>query len=379
MKRFSLFLTLVAVAMIGTSTYADVPKLINYQGRLTDLSGSPFADATYPITFRIWDTPAGGSPLWSEMHSVVTNDGLFSVQLGTFVTLPDNIFDGTERYVGVTVDTDPEMPRQRLVSTPYSYRVRTVDGATGGIISGNTSIQSDLTVSGNMGIGTSTPEEKLQLSNGRLMMGNFAYQKNSNHPGDMLFENGLADKPGIKFYHADNKNFGIDVFNDGTSYLRFVEDLDEGTGQSRMVIREGGNVGIGTINPTTNLDIVGDLKVSGNIIGSTPWTPFPFAAGYNNYEDAHPEHPAVVQTVQYRKIGDIVYLRGLAHKSDHAVIPSGAVLGTLPIGFRPPGMLGFSTAPGVSYIEIYPSGDVVSFFSSPEHQHLDGASFSTIP
>jgi hypothetical protein len=109
---------------------------------------------------------------------------------------------------------------------------------------------------------------------------------------------------------------------------------------------------------------------------TSAWTDFPFAAGYGNFVDIH---GGGYQTVQYRKIGDMVYIRGLAHKIDHAVIPDGAILGTLPVGFRPPGHLGFSTKPMTTSIEITAAGVVRLSNASLEFQYLDGASFSTSP
>ncbi len=33
-----------------------VPKMLNYQGKLTNLAGVPVADSTYSITFRLFTT-----------------------------------------------------------------------------------------------------------------------------------------------------------------------------------------------------------------------------------------------------------------------------------------------------------------------------------
>jgi len=241
MKRFNLVLVVMVLTVLGISAYADVPKLINYQGRLLNSLGNPVTDSTYSVTFTIWDVPAGGSPLWSEMQIVTTKGGLFSVQLGTFVTLPDNLFDGTSRYVGITVSPDPEMPRQRLVSTPYSYRVRTVDGATGGIISGNTSIQSDLTVSGNVGVGTAVPAAKLNVLNGNIRVGS------------------QLMSAGIEFYPA----LAGTPTNAGTI---------EGVFGNNIAIMPVGNVGIGTTSPAAGvkLDVNGAIKGSTFTNGASP-------------------------------------------------------------------------------------------------------------
>ncbi len=131
---------------------------------MKDATGDPGANGTYAGKFEIFNSVGpGGGCLWQENQQVTTQGGLFSAVLGTTVGIPDSAFNDSTRWLAITVGNDPEMaPRQRLVSVGYSYRVGTVDGATGGIIHGNTSIQSDLTVAGgingkNMTLGTVTP------------------------------------------------------------------------------------------------------------------------------------------------------------------------------------------------------------------------------
>ncbi len=148
----------------GTSP-AATPTAISYQGRLTNAGGTAVPDGSYSIAFTICDTPSGGTGKWTETQSVTTSGGLFAVQLGTVNAIVDTVFKDAFRYLGVKVGTDPELsPRTRLVSVPYANRVGTVDGASGGTISGNTTIQSDLAISGNVGIGTASPAERLTVA-----------------------------------------------------------------------------------------------------------------------------------------------------------------------------------------------------------------------
>ncbi len=114
----------------------NVPQLISYQGRLTDPStGEPVPDATYDIRFCLYTGPTGGSALWCEDQTVPVTDGVFSVLLGSLMSIPETVFDGTECYLGVKVEADAEMtPRRRVVSVGYAYRAEaavdadTVDG-----------------------------------------------------------------------------------------------------------------------------------------------------------------------------------------------------------------------------------------------------------
>jgi hypothetical protein len=265
----SLF-TLALMVLVGLAVagLAEVPNMINYQGILTDAGGDPVADDTYELTFKIYDqTP---TERWSEVHTVTTVDGLFSVMLGSNGSpLTEDIFDYAECWLGITITGEGELtPRTQLIATPYAFRISTVDGASGGVISGEVTI------------------------------------------------------------------------------------LD-------------------------NLTITGDLQVVGDVVGATPWTAFPFATGYDDYEDGYPE--SGFPRAQYRKIGDVVYLRGLIYKEDHNVIPAGALLGTLPLGFRPAASVYFYADPW-SGIKVMPSGDVVAPEGDPyEHMWLHVVNFSTSP
>jgi len=147
-------LLILSFFIFSSIVNADVPNLINYQGRLTNDSGEVL-DTTVSIVFTIYDDSIGGDVWWTENNpSVTTVGGLFNVLLGSINPVPDSTFDGPNRWLGVKVGDDPEiLPRSRLISMPYSYRVSTVDGATGGTISGDVVIQNNLSISGKATIG----------------------------------------------------------------------------------------------------------------------------------------------------------------------------------------------------------------------------------
>ena len=64
-KRTSLVLTLV-LALAAPFALAEVPQMINYQGRLTGVSGNPL-DTTVSMVFTIYDdSTGGGGSKWSE-------------------------------------------------------------------------------------------------------------------------------------------------------------------------------------------------------------------------------------------------------------------------------------------------------------------------
>jgi hypothetical protein len=126
MKQSSLpSMVLLVILILSSIALAGVPGLINYQGRLSDAAGDPVADDSYEIQFVIYDSESGSTELWnSGFQSVSTVEGLFAVQLGAVPqpALPDDVFADSVRYLGITVDPDPELtPRIRLITVPYAY------------------------------------------------------------------------------------------------------------------------------------------------------------------------------------------------------------------------------------------------------------------
>lgn len=143
-----ILITIAAICLLASSVFSAAPKLISYQGLLTDSSGSPL-DTTVSIVFTIFNALTAGNVKWTETHpSVIVTVGLFDVILGGVVPIQDSVFNQPDRYLAVKVGGYPEMsPRTQLVSVGYSHRVNTVDGASGGTISG------DLEVTGRATIG----------------------------------------------------------------------------------------------------------------------------------------------------------------------------------------------------------------------------------
>ncbi len=128
----------LATIMLCGSAFA-IPQLVNYQGQLARPDGTPL-DTTVTITFKLYSTLSGGTAAWTETHTgVVVTDGLFQRTLGSITTLPDSF--SVNRWLGVTVGSNSEMtPRQQVVSVAHAYRVGTVDGASGGTISGDVTV-----------------------------------------------------------------------------------------------------------------------------------------------------------------------------------------------------------------------------------------------
>jgi hypothetical protein len=98
-----------------------IPRMLSYQGRLTDNSGSPVPNGNYQLTFRLYQQENGGSPFWTETQTVSVQNGLFSVLLGS-VTPITSLPDGGTVWLSLQVGAEPELsPRLRIVSAAYSF------------------------------------------------------------------------------------------------------------------------------------------------------------------------------------------------------------------------------------------------------------------
>lgn len=117
-------LSLIAL-LWATSTVAQPPTTIAYQGSLGTAAGTPLNE-TVSVQFKLYDTLTGGSALWSETKSVQVTNGKFSVELGTTSPLIDQLF-GQPMFLRIQVAADGEMtPRLNLTSTPYAFRARSL-------------------------------------------------------------------------------------------------------------------------------------------------------------------------------------------------------------------------------------------------------------
>jgi hypothetical protein len=103
--------------------------MVNYQGLLMD--DGVAVEGTKTVRFRIYDSAEGGEHLWEESHSVTFSGGVFSVLLGSTETLPESVFDGSRRWLSVSVEGGPEiLPRGEIVSVGYAYHAASAYSAT---------------------------------------------------------------------------------------------------------------------------------------------------------------------------------------------------------------------------------------------------------
>ena len=101
-----------------TAVMESVPRLLSYQGFLTEGNAGPVPDGQYTVDFRLFDEEEGGSEFWAETHLVNISDGLVSALLGSR-GFPIDIVP-MNSYLEIEINDNVLSPRQQITSVLYS-------------------------------------------------------------------------------------------------------------------------------------------------------------------------------------------------------------------------------------------------------------------
>lgn len=137
--------------------HAAVPKLINYQGKLTDKEDNPIS-GNYLVTFRFYGAETGGEPIWEEGHILPVKMGMFNVLLGSIKSL--DVDFNKDLWLGLEIASDGEMmPRIKLASAAYALNAKSIDMITSeqllrndidSVMAGSLTLKKDLILKGDM-------------------------------------------------------------------------------------------------------------------------------------------------------------------------------------------------------------------------------------
>lgn len=102
---------------------AAVPLRMPMTGVMRDNAGTPVVDGTFEVTFTIYGDSEGAEVLWTEtVAELGVTAGVFRAELGSVVELLPGVFSGDgDLWIGMAVETDPELPLRPLGTTAFAF------------------------------------------------------------------------------------------------------------------------------------------------------------------------------------------------------------------------------------------------------------------
>ncbi len=290
---------LAAALLLASTSLAQVPQKVGYQGRLLKADGSP-EGGSHKLTFSIFDAASAGSSLWTEDQTLALSDGYYAAVLGDVTPLDLTAFNGSERFLQIAVDGTALSPRQRIDAVPYALVATNLKGGTVEATSidassfkvgGNTVIDSSGKLTGSAaysaaaGSGLSVTGNTIALSSQGCANGQVLTWTNNAwacaNPGQTY-----AAGSGILL---NNGSFSVDPA--GNSFVQnqtaAAQNASFRVGGTGSV---GGDLGVGLAGPTAKMQVVGTPAVTGTgTVGCIAATDVALAgAGTKFTTEAHP-------------------------------------------------------------------------------------------
>ncbi|HHS50795.1 MAG TPA: hypothetical protein ENN07_06735 [candidate division Zixibacteria bacterium] len=163
MKK-TILLALVMMLAV-TALMAEIPRKINYQGKLADADGIGIEDDVNMV-FSLFAGPTGGTPLWTETHSGVSvQKGLFDVLLGSVTAFPEALRFDAPYWLEITVDGDIMRPRVQFYSVPYALSAGTATSVSSSAAGRGLSVDAGDSLHVNVRDGIEIFNDSLQIKN----------------------------------------------------------------------------------------------------------------------------------------------------------------------------------------------------------------------
>ena len=121
--EFNSLVALVASfnCILASVLMAQEPQVFRYQGRILD--NDALVSGNLNFSFKLYDSPTGGSSLYEDAATITVVDGLYSTMIGDDTTSGGDLGDALNNpavYLEIEVGGETLTPRERIVSVPYA-------------------------------------------------------------------------------------------------------------------------------------------------------------------------------------------------------------------------------------------------------------------
>ena len=202
------------------------------------------ATAGTPVTAdTIWFSDAGDNTIKKAAISTLPADSLQATcDIGNTTTTVINASAGSAAAPGYGINGDPNTGMFSAVSDTLGF-------STGG----TAALTIDAT--SNVGIGTTSPTAKLHVKeNTGGVDVTTRFEPQSNNAKSILYLSSVSSGDGGYYYDSSSNSSGLFAYGDYTFNVG-LSNIGGTIGDPRMIIKQGGNVGIGTTSPNVSLTI----------------------------------------------------------------------------------------------------------------------------
>jgi hypothetical protein len=285
-------LHVVGSAIIDGGTGVASTGVLNVRQSGDTLNNGIALTSSHGTSHRIWKDSAGKLNFGpTSLPSAFVQDLTGKVGIGTTAPNRKLHISGSGATVAVKVEaTDGVQSSLDLKNSEGEFRLINDGGALSIYDQTDTAERFRIDTSGKVGIGTTVPYNKLHVNGtGRinsLMVGDASA---ANTPAVALHVKSSATNARIRIEDSDSSNDYWDFYVNQGDGLHFQED-----GTNRVTFKTGGNVGIGTTSPTSQLHLHKDagtayLKQTNTANGQT----LEIGNAYSLYTGANGAHSAI--------------------------------------------------------------------------------------
>jgi uncharacterized protein (TIGR02145 family) len=247
--------TVLAAAILIVSVFAQPPDKMSYQAVIRNSSDQLVASHAIGMKISILQGSATGTAVYTETQTPSSNaNGLVSIEIGTGTSTDDfSAINWANGPYFIKTETDPTggtgytiTGTSQILSVPYALHSRSSENGFASVYSVS-DFRPVLSANGNIGIGTSSNWAKLDV-NGQLNIG-----PGQNTWGSQILINAASLERGKEYKLTSTSGQGKLFFGC--------------TGKGDVMVMDSNlNVGIGTINPVSKLDVMGEINVNSNKI-----------------------------------------------------------------------------------------------------------------